>query len=194
MTALRAGPKVAISVSPLDLSGWVALDRAEKRLRFIETYCVVPRGFGAGDPVRLRDFQKEIVRGAFAPGIRTALVSIPRANGKTAMAAMLGLAELFVGPASAEVLIVATDQRQAELTMRLARRMVELNPELANRMHLFRDRLYLPENDASLIPLPADPAALHGHDPSLLIIDELHVVTREVFEAAASVGGSGPSR
>jgi len=178
MTALRAGPKAAITVPPLDLNLWSALDRAEKRIQFIGTHCIVPRGFGAGDRVRLRDFQKEIVAGAFASGVRSALVSIPRANGKTALAAMLGLAELFVGPPSAEVLIVATDQRQAELTMRLARRMVELNPELADRMHLFRDRLYLPENDASLIPLPADPAALHGHDPSLLIIDELHVVTR----------------
>lgn len=56
-------------------------------------------------------------------------------------------------------------------------------------MHLFRDHLYLPENDARLIPLPADPAALHGHDPSLLVVDELHVVTREVWEAATSVAG-----
>jgi hypothetical protein len=36
---------------------------------------------------------------------------------------MLGLAELFIGPSSAEVLIVATDQRQADQALKLARRM-----------------------------------------------------------------------
>ncbi len=185
---MRAGPKGQIQAPPLDLSGWPA-DRAERRLRFVAEYLLVPRGHGAGDPVRLRDFQTEIVAGAFASGVRTALVSIPRANGKTALAAMLALAELFVGPPSAESLVVATDQRQADLTLKLARRMVELNPVLEQRFHIFRDRLYLPENDATLLPLPAEPGALHGHDPSLLIVDELHVVTREVWEAATTAAG-----
>lgn len=67
--------------------------------------------------------------------------------------------------------------------------MVELNPLLEERMHVFRDRLYLPQNDATLLPLPAEPGALHGHDPSLLVIDELHVVTREVWEAATTAAG-----
>lgn len=185
---MRAGPKGSISVPPLSFKGWPR-DRAERRLRFIREFCIVPRGHGAGSPVELRPFQRDIVTGAFAPGIRTALVSIPRANGKTALAAMLGLAELFVGPPSAETLVVATDQRQADLTLKLARRMVELDERLSERMHIFRDRLYLPENDALLLPLPAEPGALHGHDPSLLIIDELHVVTREVWEAATTAAG-----
>jgi phage terminase large subunit-like protein len=177
-----------VTAEPLDFTGWPR-GRASRRLRFIREQCLVPRGHGAGKQVRLREFQREIIRGAFAPGIRTALVSIPRANGKTALAAMLGLAELFVGPPSAEVLIVASDQRQADLTLKLARRMVELNPVLAERVHVFRDRLVVPENDALLLPLPAEPGGLHGHDPSLLILDELHVVTREVFEAASTAAG-----
>ncbi len=185
---MRAGPKGEITAEPLSFAGWPQA-RAARRVRFVRKFCLVPRGHGAGKPVKLRPFQREIIEGAFAPGIRTALVSIPRANGKTALAAMLGLAELFVGPPSAETLVVASDQRQADLTLKLARRMVELNPVLAERMHVFRDRLYLPENDATLLPLPAEPGALHGHDPSLLILDELHVVTREVWEAATTAAG-----
>src|SRR5699024_2978099 len=110
-------------------------------------------------------------------------VSLPRGNGKTALAAMLGLAELFVGPPSAEVLVVASDQRQANITMNLARRMVELNPELADRVQIYKDRLHVPHNDANLIPLPAEYGALQGFDPSLLIVDELHVVTEDVWSA-----------
>jgi hypothetical protein len=71
---------------------------------------------------------------------------------------------LFIGPPSAEVLIVATDQRQADLTLQLARRMVELNPVLEERVQVYRDGCICPENDAELLPLPAEPGALHGHD------------------------------
>ena len=36
------------------------------------------------------------------------------------------------------------------------------------------------------MPLPVEPGALHGHDPSLQIVDELHVVTEQVGDAVAS--------
>ncbi|MHA3019527.1 terminase large subunit domain-containing protein [Mycobacterium sp. BMJ-28] len=171
--------------------GW-PLDRARRRERFIREFLVVPRGQGAGKPFRLRDFQLDIVRGSFGKGVRTSLISIPRANGKTMLAAALALAELFVGPPSAEVLTVASDARQAAITLKYARRMVELNPMLSERVQVYADRLYLPENDATLLPLPAEPGALHGHDPSLLIVDELHVVTEAVWEAVTSVSGKRP--
>ncbi len=188
---MRAGPKGSVAADPLDFAGWPS-GRARRRERFISEYLITPKGVGARQPFTLRPFQREIVRGAFAPGIRTALVSIPRGNGKSALAAALALAEMFVGPDSAEVLVVASDMRQAQIVLRMARRMVELNPELADRVHIYADRLVLPENDAVLLPLPAEPGALHGHDPSLLVVDELHVVTESVWEAVTSVGGKRP--
>ena len=188
---MKAGPKGQIQASPLDLSDYPA-DRAARRERFIGEHLRVPKGVGALEPVQLREFQRDIVAAVFAPGIRTGLVSLPRANGKTALAAMLAVAELFVGPPSAEVLVVASDQRQANITLRMAKRMIELNDELAERAHIYRDRIEIPENDALLVPLPAEPGALHGHDPSLLVVDELHVVTEEVWEAVSSVTGKRP--
>lgn len=188
---MKSGAKGTITAEPLNLIRWPAA-RARRREKFIAEYLITPRGLGAGEPFGLRPFQREIVRGAFAPGIRTALVSVPRGNGKTMLAAALGLAEMFVGPPSAEVLVVASDQRQANITLKYAKRMVELNPVLAERVQIYADRLYLPENDATLLPLPAEPGALHGHDPSLQIIDELHVVTEEVWEAVTSVAGKRP--
>ncbi|RIT84233.1 terminase large subunit [Mycobacteroides abscessus] len=188
---MRAGPKGAVTADPLAFTRWPT-GRAKRRERFIGEYLLTPRGHGAGEPFKLRPFQREITRGSFAPGIRTALVSIPRANGKTMLAAALGLAEMFVGPPSAEVLIVASDARQAGITLKYARRMIELNPLLAERVQVYADRLYLPENDATLLPLPAEPGALHGHDPSLQIVDELHVVTEQVWEAVTSVAGKRP--
>ncbi|OZD31698.1 terminase large subunit [Rhodococcus sp. 06-156-3b] len=188
---MKGGAKGNVSAEPLDFKGWPR-DRAKRREKFIRTYLITPRGEGAGKPFRLRDFQTEMIRGMFAPGVRTALVSIPRANGKTMLAAALAIAELFVGPPSAEVLVVASDQRQANITLKYARRMIELNPELESRVQIYADKLYVPENDATLLPLPAEVGALHGHDPSLQIVDELHVVTEGVWEAVTSVAGKRP--
>lgn len=188
---MRAGPKGAITAKPLDFDHYPS-NRALRRQKFIEDYLITPRGHGAKEPFKLRSFQKEIIKGAFHRNIRTALISIPRANGKTMLAAALGLSEMFVGPPSAEVLVVASDQRQANITMRYAKRMVELNPTLDERIQIYADRLYLPENDATLLPLPAEPGALHGHDPSLMVVDELHVVTEDVWEAVTSVAGKRP--
>ena len=130
---MRSGAKGTISAEPLDFTGWPK-DRAKRRERFVREYAITPKGKGAGGPLRLRPWQVEIVRGAFAPGIRTALVSVPRANGKSALAAALAVAELFVGDAFAEVLVVASDERQARIVLNMARRIVELNPELAERV------------------------------------------------------------
>lgn len=188
---MGAGPKKAITAPPLDLSG-LPKARAARYIKFIETRLIVPKGYGAGKPVRLRPFQKEIIRGAFGKKVRTALVSMPRGNAKTTLAAMLGVAELFAGPESAEVLVVASDQRQANITFAAARRMIELNPELAERCHIYQDRIVVPDRNSTLVPLPADPAALHGWDPSLLVVDELHVVTRDVWEAVTSAAGKRP--
>jgi phage terminase large subunit-like protein len=188
---MKAGPKAAISVPALDF-GHYPTNRAKRREKFIGEYLITPRGHGAGYPFNLRPFQKQIIEGAFAPKIRTALISIPRGNGKTMLAAALGLAELFIGPPSAEVLVVASDQRQANITLRYAKRMVELHPDLVTRTQVHKDWLYLPENDSMFVALPAEPGALHGHDPSLLVVDELHVVTESVWEATTSVSGKRP--
>src|SRR5215208_6235827 len=110
---MRAGPKGQITVEPLNFTGWPA-DRAARRERFISEFLIVPRGHGAGEPFLLREFQSKIISGAFAPGVHTGLVSMPRANGKTMLAAALAIAELWVGPPSAEALVVASDQRQGQ--------------------------------------------------------------------------------
>lgn len=186
-----AGPKAKITAEPLEFEGW-SKDPAKRRIRFIEEFLIVPKGHGAGERVRLRTFQKDIIKGAYAPGIRTGLTSLPRGNGKSGLAAMLGLAEMFMGPMSPEVFIVASDLRQARIIFNIARRMVELNPELADRVQVFQDRLYMPHNDATLTPMPADYSALQGLDGTLYLIDELHVVTEAVWEAVTSAAGKRP--
>ena len=186
---VKAGPKGQITAPPLDVA-----DLGEGGARvaaFLEKYVICPKGTGAGEAFRVRPWQAEILAGLFdAPRPRGGLVSLPRGNGKTTLAAAIGLYGLFAdGEPSPQVLVVASDERQAGICREIARRMVELSPELAERCHILKDRLRVPHNDGVFMSLPAEPAALHGWDPSLLVVDELHVVTEETWEAVTSVPG-----
>jgi phage terminase large subunit-like protein len=66
---------------------------------------------------------------------------------------------------------------------------VQLSPMLNRRAQIFQDKLYVPHTDSTLTVLPAEPAALQGWDPSLCIVDELHVVTENVWEAMSLAAG-----
>ncbi|MDQ3349749.1 MAG: terminase large subunit, partial [Acidobacteriota bacterium] len=119
---------------------------------------------------------------AYEPGVRTLLASMPRGQGKTTMAACLALRELVDGPPGAESLVVATDARQAGITLRIARRMVESDKRLSDRVQVFADRLECPQSGGVMTALPAEPAALHGWNPSLLICDEIHAMPEAVAD------------
>ncbi len=187
---MRAGPKAEITAPPLDLR---PLPRSgpDRVVAFVEQYLHVPKGTGARKRLRLRPWQRSIVAGLFDdPRPRQGLLSIPRGNGKSTLAAALGLYGLYAdGVEGAQVLCVASDERQARIVFNTARRMVELDDRLAERTQVFRDRLYVPHTDSSLVPLPAEPGALQGYDPSLCIVDELHVVTADVWEAMSLAAG-----
>jgi phage terminase large subunit-like protein len=150
----------------------------------------VPKGKGARSRLRLRPWQREIVRAVLAPGIRTAVVAIPRGNGKSTLAAALGLWALVDGPEGAEVPIVAgVSERQARIAFNTARRMVQLDPGLQARVQIFQDKLVMPHHDATLYPLPADADAILGANPTMTIVDELGVVDADVFEAMRLASG-----
>ena len=70
--------------------------------------------------------------------------------------------------------------------------MAEASEDLAPRCQFYKDKLRVPQNHGELIPLPSEEGSLHGYDPSLLIVDELHATDEEVWEAATSVSGKRP--
>ena len=86
-------------------------------------------------------------------------------------------------------MVVASDARQAGITLPQIAGMVEPNPLLADRTQVFANRLYVPHSDSTLVVLPGEPGALQGWNPSLAIVDELHVVTRAVWDSVALASG-----
>lgn len=54
---------------------------------------------------------------------------------------------------------------------------------------MFKDRLIVPERGASFVCLPAEPKRLEGLDPTLAILDEIGVISRDVYEVIALAQG-----
>ena len=85
----------------------------------------------------LRPFQRQFVRGALAPGIDTAVLSLPRGNGKSWLAAYLVARSLTPGDPlfehGGEPLLVASSLDQARIVFRFVRTMLDA------RAYSFRD-------------------------------------------------------
>ncbi|HSJ21381.1 MAG TPA: terminase large subunit, partial [Nocardioidaceae bacterium] len=141
--------------------------------------------------MKLRPWQVDLVGSVLdaEPRPRLAGWMMRRGQGKSTLVAALGLYNLMLGEEGASVVVAATDERQAGIVFGTARRMVELHEDLSSRVEVFKDRLDVPERGASFVCLPAEPKRLEGLDPTLAILDEIGVVSREVYEVVALVQG-----
>ena len=106
---MKAGPKGTLSAPPLDLRRFPKRG-GDRCMRFVERYITVPKGTGARKPMKLRPWQREIVGGVLdEPRPRQGLVSIPAGNGKSTLAAAIGLYGLLGDRVEgAQVLVVAS--------------------------------------------------------------------------------------
>jgi phage terminase large subunit-like protein len=191
---MRAGPKAAADLSPLPLARLPKAGGA-RVVRFVERFLYTPKGVGARKRLRVRPWQANDIAAVFDdPRPRAALWSEPRGNGKSTIAAALGLYGLYAdGVEGASVPVVARDERQAGIVFNTAVRMVERELELLDRTQVFQDRLYVPSKGSMFRCLPAEPRSLEGLDPSLAIIDEIGVVDRRVYEVVAAAMGKRPT-
>lgn len=179
---MKAGPKAAVDPSPLP---WRPRSEGAARFKvFCEKFIKVPKGTGARSPLKLRPWQVELVGSVLDadPRPRTAGWMMPRGQGKSTLLAAFGLYDLMCGDEGATVIVAAVDERQAGIIFGIARRMVELDPELAARCQVFKERLVIPARDAQFHCLPAEPKRLEGLDFSTALIDEIGVVSRDTYE------------
>jgi phage terminase large subunit-like protein len=142
-------------------------------------------------PLRLRPWQRALIAATWdeRPPPRLAGWMLPRGQGKSSLTAVLALYELLAGAEGAQVVVVATDERQAGIVHRVASRMVELHPDLELRVQQYADALTVPVRGSSLQVLPAVPKRLEGLDFTLAIVDEAGRVDQEVYEVVALATG-----
>lgn len=192
---MPAGPKRMPTGDPLPLHE-LPEGGSARVAAFIETYCRVVKG-GVGNPagelIRLRPWQREILAGIYdpEPRPRQGLVSVARKNGKSLLGAGIALYHLLAdGEESAEVLLASSDERTAKVIFNVCRRMVELDEGMSGVVQIFQDRIYHPASDSVLEALPADGNRLQGRNPSASIIDEVHVTNADTWDALALAGGT----
>ncbi len=105
---------------------------------------------------------------------REAYIEVPRKNGKSVIAAVIGL-YFFVADKEpgAEIYCGATSEKQAMEVFRPARRMCALRPELATAfgIKVYKEKLELDDESqfTTIIGKPGD-----GSSPHLAILDEYH--------------------
>lgn len=173
------------------------LSRSAAVIAFIETYLVVPEGAHVGRPVRLRDWQRKIIREIYDTPTRRAIISLPRKNGKTALAAMLVLVHL-VGPEArrnGHIFSAAQSRDQAALVFGLAAKMVRMSTKL-NEIVTVRDsgkELVCAVTGARYKALSAETTTAYGLSPVFVIHDELGQVRgprSELYDALETAMGA----
>ncbi len=156
--------------------------RAELLIRWIEQLTITS-GMHAGRKFKLRDWQKDIIRDVYrtdAAGhrqVRQALITMPRKNGKSGLAAALALAHL-AGPEAerrGQVYSAAADRNQAALIFAEMKSFILADAALSARIIVreFRKELEDAETGSIYQALSSDARKAHGLSPSFYIADEL---------------------
>ena len=168
---------------------------------FAEAVCRVTKdsvAAPAGELLHLRDWQKELLNYALARRAdgrfkhRVALVGMARKNGKSALAASMGLSALTLGGNGSEIYSCAADRDQARIVFGTAKRMVELDPELSSMFTLYRDVIEYKDKGSVYRALSAEAYTKEGLNPSpIVIFDEVHAQpNRELWDVMSLAGGA----
>ena len=151
--------------------------RGDVNIAWIESTCRVPEGALVGQPVQLREWQRQIIRGIYDTATRRAIISFGRKNGKTALAAFLLLLHL-VGPeakANSQLFSAAQSREQASILFSLAAKCARMSPDLIQYVTI-RDtakELLCHELGTKYRALSADASTAYGLSPVFVVHDEL---------------------
>jgi phage terminase large subunit-like protein len=176
------------------------LTRGERNIAWIESVCRVPEGALVGQPVVLRDWQREIIRSVYDQDTRRAIVSFGRKNGKTALAAFLLLLHLC-GPEArpnSQLYSAAQSREQAAILFALAAKVVRQSPDLSQYVAV-RDtakQLACAEIGTLYRALSAEASTAYGLSPVFVVHDELGQVRgprSELYEALETASGAQES-
>lgn len=154
------------------------MTRGERVIAFIEKYCRAPEGVHVGQPIVLEAFQKKFICDVYdnPHGTHTAILSIARKNGKTALIAGILLAHL-IGPEAvlnSQIVSGALSRDQASIVFKLAVKMINLNEDLQGLVHIIpstKTLIGLARN-VEFRALSAEGKTTHGLSPILAILDE----------------------
>jgi phage terminase large subunit-like protein len=160
----------------------------------------ITSGVHAGRPFKVRDWQRDIIEAIYAEQdnrrvVRNALISVPRKQGKTALAAALALCHL-VGPEAerrGQVVSAAADRAQAAIIYNEIKAFAEADGDLYDRMIVrdYKKEIEDAVTGSTYRALSSDGKKAHGLSPSFIIADELAQWRgRELWDALVTSTGA----
>jgi phage terminase large subunit-like protein len=164
-------------------------------------------GFRAGESIKLSAWQRWLINNLCELDpetgymrYRTALIMIPRKNGKTFLAALLVLFHLVTGPDEAQIFSAAKDRTQAKYVWKMVTSWIHNSPYLQKllKIKISDNTIVNTKTGAVYTPLAADGGRINGANPFIIIADELHVWeannggarAREFWQALTSGSGA----
>jgi phage terminase large subunit-like protein len=166
--------------------------KANKPIKFIETFCKHSKGEWAGKPVILELFQKAYISALFGfidketgfRRYRESIFYVARKNGKTTM--LSGIAAYMMiadGEGGAECFSVASKKDQARLLFDETHNMINQSPYLSKHTKKRKTDLYFPLTMSRFQPLGKNSDTLDGLNSHCVIMDELHSIKdRNLYE------------
>ena len=154
----------------------------DKKIKFISKLKHF-RGKFAGKPFILFDWQQWVIFNIYGIKYKSnnlrvcknALMFISRKNGKSSLAAALGIIAAFAdGEQGAEVACIANSAKQANILFEMIKyytASVDPNQVLFKR---YRSSINIPLTNSKIIVHSADPKALDGYNCSTFVWDEAH--------------------
>ena len=123
---------------------------------------------------------------------RTSYLEVARKNGKTTLAAGLGLYLMLAdGEPGAEVYSVATKRDQARLSHGEATRMAKSSPAIRRMVNVYRDNIHIVDTASKFEPLGADADTMDGLNVHAALVDEVHAhKTRAVWDVIETATGA----
>lgn len=168
--------------------------------QFVNDLCRITKDTVAGPvgaPIVLRPWQTGLLDALLARKAdgrlrhRQALIGMPRKNGKSALGSGLALFWLLFGPEGGEIYSCAAEKEQAKIVFGMARRMVELEPELAEHITLYRDVMEVKSTGSIYRALSAEAYSKEGLNPTGVLFDEVHAQpNRELWDVMALAMGA----
>ena len=179
---------------------WFDEDAADKAVEFFSTFLKHTKGEHAGQSFELLPWQRDdVIRPLFGwkrpdgtRKYRYAYIEIPRKNGKSQLAAGVGLLLTFVDDEpGAEVYSAAADREQAAIVFDAAKSMVEDSPELASRGVPYKRSIVVESTRSSYKVLSSDVKTKHGLNAHGIIFDELHTQpNRDLWDVLTTSTGA----
>jgi phage terminase large subunit-like protein len=175
------------------------LSRAQKVIIFIESLPCT-QGPMAGKNFALRPWQKKFINAVYKTDkdgrrlIRTAILSVGRSNGKTALASALALCHL-AGPEAesrGEVYAAANDRFQSSRVFNELAAIIARTPWLEARCSIRRYPKEIEDfvTGSLFVSLSADAPTKAGLAPNFVVVDELgQAKNRELFDILATAMG-----